>query len=150
MIIDLNNYYNLFVLCRNIGITINDTATAAMVPNIKETPNPPNTGSLAKRVLANIIAVAVRKIGFARVAVAYAIARSLSIPSSLIKDCAKSINKIEFRELIPISAIKPISEVAVKKNVSLVKIFIIKCPKMTPIIDKKLHNKTIPLSAKFL
>ncbi len=41
-----------------------------MVPKIKATPSPPNTASLASSVEASIIATAVKKIGFARVALA--------------------------------------------------------------------------------
>ena len=103
---------------------ISEDTTAATVPNIRATPRPPNTASPARSVEARIIAAAVKKIGLARVAVAYAIASALCIPFSSISDFVKSIRSRELRELIPISAINPISEVAVRKNVSVVKISI--------------------------
>lgn len=56
------------------AITIKETITAAMVPKISATPNPPKIGSDAKSVLAKIIAAAVKKIGFARVEAACAMA----------------------------------------------------------------------------
>ena len=108
-----------------MGTIIRDAITAAMVPKISETPSPPKTASPAKRVEASMMAAAVRKIGLARVAVAHAMASALAIFLSFMSDFVKSINKREFLELIPIRAINPISEVAVKKNVSVVKIFII-------------------------
>lgn len=55
---------------RSTGTTIKDAITAAIVPNISATPKPPNTASPARSVDARMIAAAVRKIGFARVAVA--------------------------------------------------------------------------------
>ena len=94
--------------------------TAAIVPKIRATPSPPKTASPARSVEASMMAAAVKKIGFARVAVAYAIACALSMPLSLMSEAVKSISKSEFLELIPISAMKPISEVAVKKKVSFV------------------------------
>ena len=99
------------------GTTISEATTAAIVPKISETPSPPKTASDASRVEAKIIATAVKKIGFARVAVAKAIASFCPIPLSNIKDFVKSISRSELREEIPIRAIKPISEVAVKKKV---------------------------------
>ena len=105
---------------------MSEAITAAIVPNIKETPSPPKTASLARSVEAKMIAAAVRKMGFALVAAAYAIAFFLSIPLSTMSDLVKSINSRELRELIPMRAINPISEVAVRKKVSAVIKFIIK------------------------
>ena len=104
---------------------MSEATTAAIVPKIRATPNPPKTASPAKRVDARMIAAAVRKIGFARVAAACAIASVFVILFSLIRDFVKSIRSREFLELIPMRAIKPISEVAVRKKVSVVKISII-------------------------
>ncbi len=116
-----------------------------MVPKIRETPRPPKTASPARRVEARIIAAAVKIIGFARVAVAYAIASALYIPLLAINDFVKSINSKELRELIPIRAMKPIREVAVKKKVSAEKISIIKCPTITPIIERNEPKRIMPL-----
>ena len=112
-------------LYSNTGTTINEAATAAIVPKISDTPRPPNTASPARRVDAKIIAAAVKKIGFARVAVAYAMASAFDIALSLISDAVKSIRSREFLELIPMSAINPIRDVAVRKKVSLVNISMI-------------------------
>ena len=100
------------------GININETITAATVPNIKATPKPPNIGSTTSIAEASKIVIAVKNIGLARVAEEIAIALFFSIPCSFISETAKSISKSEFLELIPINAIKPIKDVAVKKNVS--------------------------------
>ena len=62
------------------------------------------------------MAIAVSMIGFARVAVATAMASFFSIPSSAIKDFEKSMSSKELLALIPMSEIKPISDVAVKKK----------------------------------
>ena len=99
---------------------ISEDTTAATVPKISATPKPPNTASPAKRVEAKIIAAAVKKIGLARVAVEYAIASALCIPFLSIRERVKSMSNRELRELIPISAINPMSDVAVQKNVSAV------------------------------
>ena len=99
------------------GINTSETITAATVPKIRATPKPPKIGSTTSIAEANNIVTADKKIGFARVAVEIAIARLFSIPFSFINETAKSISKSEFLELIPISAIKPIKDVAVKKNV---------------------------------
>lgn len=130
---------------KSTGTTISDATTAAIVPKIRETPRPPKTASPARSVEARMIATAVRKIGFARVALEYAIASALCIPFSCIRDFVKSMSSSEFLELIPIRAIKPMSEVAVRKNVSAVKISIIQCPIMTPMIDKNDPRRIILL-----
>ena len=134
-----------FVLSIRIGTNIKEIITATIVPNIKATPNPPNIGSDAKRVLAKIIATAVKNIGFALVAVATAIALLFSKFLSFIKELAKSISNKEFLELIPIRAINPIREVAVRKNVSVVNISIIQCPTITPMMLRNEPSKMIPL-----
>lgn len=110
-----------FELSINTGTKKSDTNTAATVPEIRATPNPPKTGSLASKADPRMIATAVSKIGLALVADATAIACRFCIACSNINDLAKSIKSREFLELIPINAMNPISEVAVKKKVSLVK-----------------------------
>ena len=80
---------------------ISDTITAATVPEISATPSPPKIGSLARSAEPKMMAMAVSMIGFARVALAMAIARRFSIPFSSISDLAKSMSKSELRELIP-------------------------------------------------
>ena len=92
-----------------------------MLPKMSATPKPPKIGSVARRRLPKIIAMAVSIIGFERVAVATAIARCTSIPFA-IKDREKSIRSNELLALIPISEIKPIKEVAVRKKLLPVKI----------------------------
>lgn len=99
------------------GTKISDTKTAATVPEIRATPSPPKIGSPASRAEPKIIAMAVSIIGLARVAAAMAMALVFSTPSWLIRPIAKSISSREFLELIPIRAINPIKEVAVRKNV---------------------------------
>ena len=99
---------------------ISEATTAATVPKIKETPSPPKTASWARSDEASIIAKKKKKIGFDLVAVACAIASAFGIFFSFIKDFVKSIKSKEFRELIPIRAIKPIKDVAVRKKVSTV------------------------------
>ena len=108
------------------GTIISEATTAATVPKISETPRPPKTASDASRVDARMIATAVKNIGFALVAVAKAIASFCFMFFSNINDFVKSIKRREFLDDIPIKAIKPIKEVAVKKRVSVVKTFIIK------------------------
>ena len=132
------------------GTKSNDTNTAATVPEIKATPNPPNTGSPASKAEPKIIATAVKAIGLALVAAATAIALRFFIPSHSIRDCAKSISKSEFLEEIPINAINPISEVAVRKNVSEVNQFATQCPTITPIRERNEPSNTIPEIAKLL
>ncbi len=84
-----------------------------MVPPIKAIPSPPNTGSVAKRALAKIVATAVNNIGLALVCTDTEIAFSILKCLSSISCLAKSMIKSEFLELIPIKAIKPIREVPV-------------------------------------
>ena len=57
-----------------MGIKISETITATILPKIRATPKPPNTGSSVSIILASTIVTAVRKIGFALVAAALAIA----------------------------------------------------------------------------
>ena len=129
---------------------ISETITAATVPEISATPRPPKIGSLARSAEPKMMAIAVSIIGFARVALAIAMAWRFSIPLSCINDLAKSMSKSELRELIPMSAINPISDVAVRKKISTVTRFATQCPTITPIIDKKLPASTIPLIANDL
>ena len=60
---------------------------------------------------------------------------------------AKSIRSSEFREEIPMRAINPMRDVAVKKNVSDVKKLATQCPTITPMRDKNEPSKTIPAIA---
>ena len=134
----------------NTGTKRSETKTAATVPEINATPNPPKTGSLASNAEPRMIATAVSMIGLALVAAATAIDLRFLMPCASISDLAKSIKRREFLELIPINAIKPMSEVAVRKKVSLVTRFATQCPTMTPIKERKDPSRMIPLKAKLL
>jgi len=124
-----------------------DTITAATVPEISATPSPPKIGSLARSAEPKMIAIAVSRIGFARVALAIAMARFFSIPFSSISDFVKSTKSKEFLELIPISAIKPIRLVAVRKKVLTVTRSATQCPMITPIMERKLPPRMMELIA---
>ena len=132
------------------GTKSRETNTAATVPEIRATPNPPNTGSPASKADPRIMATAVRAIGFALVAAATAMALRFFIHSNSIRDLAKSIRSSEFLDHNPISAINPIREVAVRKKGSEVNQFATQCPTITPINERNEPKSTIPEIAKLL
>jgi len=116
-----------------------------LFPDIRATPSPPNIGSLARSAEPKIIATAVNIIGFALVAVATAIAFFFSIPFSAIRLIAKSTRSSEFLELIPMRAINPIRDVAVRKKVCSVTLSATQCPTITPIRDRNEPMRITPL-----
>ena len=136
-----------FELSISTGTNKRDTNTAATVPEMSATPSPPNTGSPAKSAEPSIMATAVSAIGLALVAAATAMALRFDIFSVSISCLAKSISTSHLRELMPMSAINPMSEVAVKKKVSVVNQFATQCPTITPIRERNEPNNTIPAIA---
>jgi len=97
------------------GIKNKLTAVDAILPNINAIPSPPKIGSVASSAEPSMMAMVVKSIGFALVAVAFAMACSFGSPFAIL-DFEKSMSNKELLALIPIREIKPIKDVAVKKK----------------------------------
>ena len=82
------------------------------MPKISDTANPLKIGSSSMKNAPSIAASAVSTIGLARTAPARITACASSLPAAS-STLMKSTSKIEFRTMIPASAIMPIIEVAV-------------------------------------